>query len=130
MSAPIGRDVQLIQSPDRDEDDLPASSSSVFSINLPFLGIANNNLSFKLSTNNDIALSAPNLDFSACPDDRALGGAGRWIELSMDPVTGVGGSGVEPFAAVDAIFNMGGSFLLSVVDERAVLGVDVWVDEL
>lgn len=48
----------------------------------------------------------------------------------MDPVTGVGGSGVEPFAAVEAIFYTGGSIWLSVVDERAVLGVDVWVDRL
>jgi hypothetical protein len=31
----------------------------------PFFGTASNNLSFKLSTSNDIALSAPNLDLGA-----------------------------------------------------------------
>jgi len=46
-------------------DDTPESSSTHFSCNLPFLGTANNNLSFKLSTNKLIVLSAPKLDLEA-----------------------------------------------------------------
>lgn len=45
--------------------DSPERSSTHFSCNLPFLGTANNNLSFKLSTNKLIVLSAPKLDFEA-----------------------------------------------------------------
>jgi hypothetical protein len=43
----------------------PVRSSTHFSCNLPFLGTANNNLSFKLSTNKLIVLSAPKLDLAA-----------------------------------------------------------------
>ena len=43
----------------------PASSSRHFSCSLPFLGTANNNLSCRLSTSNDIVDSAPNEDFDA-----------------------------------------------------------------
>lgn len=42
----------------------PASSSKHFSCNLPFFGTANNNLSFKLSTNNDMVDSAPKDDLA------------------------------------------------------------------
>jgi hypothetical protein len=45
--------------------DSPVRSSTHFSCNLPFLGTANNNLSFKLSTNKLIVLSAPKLDLAA-----------------------------------------------------------------
>jgi len=45
--------------------DPPERSSTHFSCNLPFLGTANNNLSFKLSTNKLIVLSAPKLDLEA-----------------------------------------------------------------
>jgi hypothetical protein len=47
------------------ECDSPVRSSTHFSCNLPFLGTANNNLSFKLSTNKLIVLSAPKLDLAA-----------------------------------------------------------------
>lgn len=45
----------------------------------PFLGIASNSLSFKLSTSSDIALSAPNLDL----------GPSSFLEVSTAGVEGV-----------------------------------------
>jgi hypothetical protein len=44
---------------------IPERSSTHFSCKRPFFGTANNSLSFKLSTNKLIVLSAPKLDFDA-----------------------------------------------------------------
>lgn len=74
--------------------DSPANNSKHFSCNRPFLGIANNTLSFRFSTKRPIADSAPNLDrVAACEVasvlEAATGVGGRVMVLLAISATGV-----------------------------------------
>ena len=78
---------------------LPASSSRHFSCNRPFFGTANNNRSFKLSTNKDMVDSAPKEDFDIVSPGTELGLLGKEGRRTVEAASGWEGIDVSESTA-------------------------------